>query len=106
MKTYNQHFNDAWEYLEQYNTPALNKSGLKWDGFPCKYTLDMSNKPKITVKDWKYYIDAVTTILTIGRRENFLTIHVDGQGSQVFWTVDKPNTSTINREAREISRGE
>ena len=91
MKTYNQHFNEAWEYLEGYHTPdRVNKAGQKWEGFPYKFTLDMSVKPTISKSEYPRYIDRIVTVLTIGKRENFLTIHVDGLGRQVYWTVDKP----------------
>ena len=89
MKTYNQYFNESWEYLEQYHKPTTNKAGRKWEGFAYKYTLDMSIKPKIDKAEWAAYINNLTTVLTIGRREGFLSIQVDGQGRQVFWTVDK-----------------
>jgi len=90
MKTYNEYFNESWEYLDKYHNPSLGKHRVKWNGFAYKYTLDMSIKPNINKTEWATYINAVTNVLNIGRRENFLIIHVDGQGRQVFWTVDKP----------------
>ena len=89
MRTYNRHFNEAWEYLEQYHKPTTNRMGRKWEGFALSYTLDFTVKPNVPKAEWATYIDRITTVLTIGRRENFLNIHVDGLGRQIYWTVDK-----------------
>ena len=90
MDTHNRYFNDSWEYLEQYHKPTVNRAGRKWEGFACKHTLDLSIKPKVNKAEWATYINNIFTVLTVGRRENFLNIHVDSQGRPVFWTVDKP----------------
>lgn len=96
MNTYNKHFNDAWEYLEKYHDPKLAPTYGKakygkaiFEGFPNMHTLDMSFKPRIEKQDWTYYIDAITTVVLVGQRENFLHLHVNGKGQNVYWTVDK-----------------
>ncbi len=89
MNTYNQYFNDSWEYLEGYHNPTLACRRVKFEGFPGKHTLDMSIKPRINKAGWPNYIHAVWNVLTIGNREHFLDIHTDGRGRQIISTAGK-----------------
>jgi len=88
VNTHNQYFNNSWEYLFKYHDPDIGQEP-HWAAFPNTSTLDMGIKPKISHIEWPQYVNAITNVLTIGRRNNLLKIQVDGKGFQVFWTIDK-----------------
>lgn len=86
MNTYNKYFNDAWEYLSKFHENARLPGGI---------SLDLTKKPKLTKIDWIHYIQAITTILTIGQREYFIHLHLDGKGRTLYWYV--PNRVSIGK---------
>ena len=74
MNTYNKSFNDAWEHLKELH-PCFDLHGE---------TLDLSVKPKVNKADWCRYMASLYTVIIIGKRENFITPHVDGHGYPVY----------------------
>ena len=55
--------------------------------------LDMTKKPSPYLKsqgDWAYYMNAVVTVLTIGKREDWIQMHQDGAGRTLFWRLLEP----------------
>lgn len=75
MDTYNKYFNDAWDYLKELH-PSPDFLGSP--------TLDLSKKPHIKADKYCYYIDALVQLITIGQREQFISLHVDGHGHAVY----------------------
>ena len=80
--TVNPSFNRAIEHLLEFH-PVFNLGGP---------ALDMGIRPKgiRSDRDWAYYLDAVTTVMTIGRRNKWLRIHVNRQGRATYWLLDIP----------------
>lgn len=72
IKTPNLYFNDAWNFLQE-------KSGLL--PIAQTYCIDISKKPKLTKEEWHSYIASLIQVISIGNRNNWISIHVDGKGS-------------------------
>lgn len=80
--TINHSFNRTIEHLLQFH-PVVCLAGP---------TLDMGKRP-IGIRndrDRAYYLDAVATVMEIGKRNKWLRIHVNRQGRAVFWLLDIP----------------
>ena len=53
-------------------------------------TIDMSRKPKPAPRSnqqWLVYINAITTVLNIGKREGWLTLHQSRGGYAALWRL-------------------
>ena len=74
MDTHNKYFNRAWEHLKELH-PTFDLNGE---------ALDLGVKPKVNKADYPSYITSLLTVLTIGRREDFITHHLDGRGRAVY----------------------
>lgn len=81
MKTYNDSFNRAWEYLSKLHPAPF--SGKLGD------SLDLSIKPEVDKTEWGNYMDALISILIIGRREGFFSIQSDGRGYNAYLLVSE-----------------
>lgn len=82
IKTSNDEFNSAWNKLKEYH--------LEVHVFPLYVTLDLSNRPKIDNNlDWKFYLNAIHSLLVIGKRNNWVTTEVDGNGFPVFFLINR-----------------
>ena len=73
MNTSNPSFNQAWKSLKLYHPSAFKQ-------YPEDFSIDISNKPKLNKKDWSFYISNLIEVITIGKRNNWIHLHVDGKG--------------------------
>lgn len=81
MKTYNDFFNRAWEYLTKFHPAPFSRATGE--------SLDLSIKPTVDKTEWGHYMDALITILIIGRREGFFSIQTDGKGYNAYLLVSE-----------------
>ena len=79
IKTINKHFDDAWNYLQEKHESSTVGN---------RYWIDLTKKPKLNKKEWTFYIDKLIGLIEIGRRNNWLTLHVDGRGSIAYLVLD------------------
>lgn len=81
MKTYNDSFNRAWEYLSKFHpAPFSEKLGE---------SLDLSIKPEVDKQEWANYMSALIDVFVIGAREEFYHIHQDGKGRLAYLLVSE-----------------
>lgn len=80
MNTPNKHFNESWEFLVSYHETA---------NLPAGESLCVSAMPKVKSKEWKFYFKALSDVFVIGKRNSWLTIHVDGNGFPAYLYVKK-----------------
>jgi len=78
MNTPNKHFNESWEFLAAYHETA---------NLPAGESLYVSAMPKVKNKEWKFYFKALSDVFVIGKRNSWLTIHVDGNGFPAYLYV-------------------
>lgn len=90
MKTYNDSFNRSWEYLSTFHPAPFSRA--------LGESLDLSIKPNVDRTEWVRYVDALITILTIGRREGFFTIQADGKGYNAYLLVSEDIASGKKRK--------
>lgn len=107
MKTVNKSFNDAWEILKEYHQEG------NW--FPDMIALDLSNRPKFKTRakkkkrgshnpdsEWMFYLKSLQAIITIGKRNNWIHVHVDGQGYPVYLCVPNEFNKEDKMKEKEI----
>ena len=75
MNKPNTHFNNAWEYLSLYHPEHMNFGTA---------AISLESNPKFkTPLAYHQYIDALVSVLTIGKREGYICMHVDGTGNAI-----------------------
>jgi len=79
IKTINKHFDDAWNYLQEKHESLVIAD---------RYWIDLTKKPKLNKKEWLFYIDKLIELIEIGRRNNWLTLHVDGKGLTAYLVLN------------------
>jgi hypothetical protein len=93
-KTINISFNRAIRVLFEYH--EIGEIG----GFPI---LDFSKRPKGLRSDrqWQHYLDALMSVLEIGKRNGWLRFHVNRRGHLVYWLFDIPQRSKESNTSEE-----
>lgn len=82
-ETTNPHFDGAIKELLKYH------KAHEWPGIRNGAVLILENKPKMrSRKDWEPYLDALVTVLVIGKRNGWLRLHINRRGRTVFWLID------------------
>lgn len=79
IKTINKHFDNAWNYLQKKHKSSVSAS---------RYWIDLSKKPKLSQKEWIFYIDKLIELVEIGQRNSWLTLHMNGKGFVVYLVLD------------------
>ena len=79
INTINKTFNEAWNYLQEKHESLIAAD---------RYWIDLTKKPKLNQKEWKFYIGTLINLLLVGQRNNWLTLHVDGKGFTVYLVLD------------------
>lgn len=98
MRTGNPSFDNAWDFLaEKHPATALAE----------RYnTVEIGQRPKIkNDQDWREYVTALVSVVKIGQRNNWVTLHLDGQGAAMWLTVEnqiaeKATTSATRADAK------
>jgi len=86
-ETYNHHWNSAIKTLMEYHPVIHLVNSL---------SLDMTNKPVIRSKRaWLFYLDALQSVIVIGRRNDWLHFHINRAGHAVHWVL-KPKGAETN----------
>lgn len=89
MKTYNDSFNRAWEYLSKFHPAPFSRT--------LGESLDLSIKPEVDKTEWGTYMDALINVLIIGRRERFFSVQADGRGYMAYLLVSEDIASGKKR---------
>lgn len=79
IKSINKHFDDAWNYLQTKHRSS--KSAYR-------FWIDLTKKPKLSQKEWAFYIDKLIELVEIGQRNGWLAIHMNGKGFAVYLVLD------------------
>lgn len=79
----NASFNEAVRILREYHDV------IDLGGYP---TLNLENRPKgiRSDREWQQYLHALSSLIVIGHRNNWVRTHVNGRGQAAYYLIDLP----------------
>ena len=86
MKTYNEHFNEAWKGLEEIHPTANLPNGYSFNLQEVHTALEIK-KLRPGTREWASWIHDLLEVLTTGQRERFMRILGDGEGRFAYLYV-------------------